>query len=203
MLVSQLKARLQSVALCDEWTKKMLKQVDEWEKENVHSSQTFVQNLRGKQKETQEKLDKLVSAYIDGDIPKESYLVKKEEVLKQKISLASQKTNFGRTGKNWIEPLRSWILDIQKAKKLSHSDSFGEIKAFVQKIGTNHQLLDKSASFSFIAPWDSAASRLAGRAHAEQRSREAISLPKRESTIWWTWGESNPRLRNANAAFYH
>jgi len=158
LLVSQLKARLQSVALCDEWTEKMLKQVEVWEKEQVHSSQTFVQNLRGNQKETQEKLDKLVSSYIDGDIPKESYLVKKEELLKQKVSLASQKSDFGRMGKNWIEPLRSWILDIQKAEKLSQGDSFGEIKAFVQKVGTNHQLLDKSVSFSF----------------------------KRESSIWWT-----------------
>ncbi len=177
--------------LCDEWTKKMLKQVEAWEKEEVHSSQSFVQNLREKQKETQEKLDKLVSAYIDGDIPKENYLVKKEKLLKQKVSLASQKSDFGRTGKNWIKPLRSWILDIQKAEKLSQSDSFGEIKAFVQKIGTNHQLLDKSVSFSFNAPWDSAASRLAGRATAERRSREAISLPKRESSIWWTVPDSN------------
>ena len=191
LLVSQLKARLQSVALCDEWTGKMLKQVEAWEKEQVHSSQTFVQNLRGNQKETQEKLDKLVSAYIDGDIPKESYLVKKEELLKQKVSLASQKSDFGQMGKNWIEPLRSWILDIQKAEKLSQGDSFGEIKAFVQKVGTNHQLLDKSVSFLFNAPWDFAASRLAGRAPAERRSREAISLPKRESSIWWTRADSN------------
>ena len=96
-------------------------------------------------------------------------------------------------GKNWIEPLRSWVLDIQKAKKLSQGDNFEDIKAFVQKVGTNHQLLDKSASFSFNAPWDSATSRLAGRATAERRSREAISLPKRESSIWWRWRESNPR----------
>ena len=82
LLVSQLKARLQSVALCDEWTKKMLAKVGEWEKENVHSSQTFVQNLETKRTATQEKLDKLVSAYIDGDIPKENYLKKKEELLK-------------------------------------------------------------------------------------------------------------------------
>ncbi|MBI3420482.1 MAG: hypothetical protein HY006_00275, partial [Candidatus Sungbacteria bacterium] len=58
-----------------------------------------------------------------------------------------------------------------------------------------------SVSFSFNAPWDSAASRLAGRAHAERRSREAISLPKRESSIWWeilnlgrTYFEQNPQL---------
>ena len=193
MLVSQLKARLQSVALCDEWTKKMLDKVNEWEKENVHSSQTFVQNLETKRTATQEKLDKLVSAYIDGDIPKENYLKKKEELLKQKVSLTSQKSDFGRMGKNWIEPLRSWILDIQKAKKLSQGDNFEDIKAFVQKVGTNHQLLDKSASFSFSAPWDYVALRLPQSRQAEPRSGEATSPKNRESIIWCSRQDSNPQ----------
>ncbi|TSC92439.1 MAG: recombinase, partial [Candidatus Berkelbacteria bacterium Licking1014_7] len=114
-LAAQIKARLQSVAICDEWTSKMLRQVDEWEKENNHSSQKFVQNLKNKLLETQEKLDKLVSAYIDGDIPKENYLPKKEELLKQKVSLANDLEDFGQTGKNWLQPLRAWILDTKKA----------------------------------------------------------------------------------------
>lgn len=193
LLVSQLKARLQSVALCDEWTKKMLKQVEAWEKEEAHSSQTFVQNLREKQKETQEKLDKLVSAYIDGDIPKENYLAKKEELLCKKVSLVFQKTNFGRKGKNWIEPLRSWILDIQKAEKLPQSESFGEIKEFVQKIGTNHTLLDKSASFSFIAPWDFLAQFLASRASGRGEHSDLSPAKKLKSFELWRWWESNPR----------
>ncbi len=112
----------------------MLKQVDEWQRENVHSSQSFVQNLKSKLSDTQEKLDKLVSAYIDGDIPKENYLAKKEKLLKQKVSLANDLEDFGRMGKNWLQPLRAWILDANKAEKLSASDSFPEIKAFVQKI---------------------------------------------------------------------
>ena len=193
-LVAQLKARLKSVAICDEWTGKMLRQVDEWQKENVRSSQSFVQNLKSKLADTQEKLDKLVSAYIDGDIPKENYLAKKEELLKQKVSLANDLEDFGRTGKNWLQPLRAWILDANKAEKLSQSESFGEIKAFVQKIGTNPLLLDKSVSVLFGEPWDFAALRLAQSGLAERRSREAI-LPSgsknSESILWWTLGGSN------------
>ena len=41
-LAAQLKARLKSVAICDEWTEKMLKQVEKWQTENIHSSQSFV-----------------------------------------------------------------------------------------------------------------------------------------------------------------
>ena len=108
--------------------------------------------------------------------------------------------DFGRTGKNWLQPLRAWILDANKAGKLSATDSFPEIKAFVQKIGTNPILLDKSVSVSFGEPWDFVASRLAGRAPAERRSREAM-LPSgsknSESSLWWTYGESNPALIHA------
>ncbi len=196
-LAAQLKARLKSVALCDEWTGKMLKQVEAWEKEQVHSSQSFVQNLKSKVSDTQEKLDKLVSAYIDGDIPKENYLAKKEQLLNQKVSLANDLEDFGRMGKNWLQPLRAWILDANKAEKLSASDSFHEIKAFVQKIGTNPLLLDKSVSVSFGEPWDFDASRKAGRVPAERRSREAM-LPSgsknSESILWWAGRDSNPHI---------
>ena len=105
-------------------------------------------------------------------------------------------------GKNWIEPLLSWILDIQKAKKLSQGDNFEDIKAFVQKVGTNHQLLDKSASFSFSAPWDYAALRLAQSHQAEPRSGEATSPKNRESIIWCPRKESNLHHRVRSAKLY-
>ena len=68
---------------------------------------------------------------------------------------------------------------------------------FIQKIGTNPLLLDKSVSFSFGEPWDSAVSRLAGRVTAEGQSPEAILLQNGESCDWWTYGESNPDFLHA------
>ena len=174
-LATQLQARLKSVALSDEQTSKMLGQVDEWQKDEVCSSQEIGQNLKIKQKETQAKLDKLVSLYIDGDVEKESYLVKKEELLKSKLSLANKLTDFGR-GKNWLEPLRNWILDASKAEKLSHSDSFSDVKVFVQKIGSNPTLLDKTFSVSLKQPWIEV---------AERRSREAAEVNSSPSLSWW------------------
>src|SRR3989338_10247849 len=92
-LATQIRARLQSVALPDTHTDWMLNKVNEWEKEQTHKSQSSIQNIKTQITETQEKLDKLVSAYIDGDIPKESYLAKKEDLLKTKVSLAEKKDN--------------------------------------------------------------------------------------------------------------
>ena len=106
-------------------------------------------------------------------------------------------------GKNWIEPLLSWILDIQKAKKLSQGDNFEDIKAFVQKVGTNHKLLDKSVSFSFNAPWDFLAQFLVSRASWRGEHSDLSPAKKLKSFDLWTYGESNPDLPDANRVLYH
>ena len=192
-LAAQLKERLQKVAVCDEWTDKFLRKVDEWEKEETHSSQTFVQNLERKISENQERLDKLVSSYIDGDIPKESYLKIKEKLMKEKLLLKQQKQDFGQKGKNWIEPLRAWILDTKKANFLASSDNFSEIKEFIRKVGTNPQLFNKSVFFSFCSPFDFLASRLARSRAAEPQARRLSPAENLPSFEMWTQRDLNSR----------
>src|SRR3989344_5570527 len=87
MLAEQLKSHLQTVAICDDGREKMLNQVDKWEKADNQSSHSFAQDFENELKITQQKLNKLVSAYLDGDIDKQIYLTKKEELMKQKLSL--------------------------------------------------------------------------------------------------------------------
>jgi hypothetical protein len=82
--------------------------------------------------------------------------------------------------------LRAWILDANKAEKLSLADSFPEIKAFVQKIVTNPVLLDKSVSVSFGEPWDFVAQSLASR--AVRRGEHSVLSPAKnlQSSLMWT-----------------
>ena len=48
-----------------------------WENESISSRGEVAQNLKSKLSETQEKLDRLVSLYLDGDIERDLYLTKK------------------------------------------------------------------------------------------------------------------------------
>ena len=154
LLADQLKSRLQNVALGDDWAEKMNAQVDVWEKDNAQSAQSFAQNLDEKIKEAETKLDKLVNAFLDGLIEKETYLVKKTSSLKQKTDLNKRKSDFGRKGNNWIEPLRNWINTAHNAKKLALSNDFYEIKSLTEKIGTNRRLLSRKTEFEFVRPYD-------------------------------------------------
>lgn len=154
LLAEQLKSRLQNVALGDDWTEKMNAQVDVWEKENIQSSQSFAQNLEKEIKETEQKLDRLVNVFLDGSIEKETYLVKKDELIKTKIDLNKKKSDFGRKGNNWIEPLQNWIKTAHHAEKLALSNDFYEIKSLTEKIGTNRRLLSRKTEFEFVRPYD-------------------------------------------------
>ncbi|GBE00557.1 recombinase [bacterium BMS3Abin07] len=79
LLVAQLKERLQKVAICEDWAKKMLSKVNEWEREQTKSSQSFAQNIDTKIKKTEQKLDKLVNAFW-------TELLRKTSILKRKMN---------------------------------------------------------------------------------------------------------------------
>ena len=151
-LVSQIKERLQQITLPDDWIEYMTKKTDEWEKEENVSSGSVVERIKGNERETQEKLDNLITLYLDGDIPKANYLAKKDELLLKKVSLAHKMDSARQERKNWVEPLREWILDMKKATQLVSSDNFFEIRDYFKKVGTNLQLRDKSVSVSFCPP---------------------------------------------------
>ena len=151
-LVAQIKERLQTISLCDEYADWMLAKIDEWEQTSTSSSQSDVHNLSKRIKADEERMEKLVGAYLDGDIPKEIYLTKKDTTMRSLATLKEKLKDCERRGNNWVEPLREWVLDTKQAAFLSSSDNFSEIASFVQKIGTNHTVRDKSARFSVPSP---------------------------------------------------
>ncbi len=187
LLAEQLRSRLQKIALCDDWKEKMLAKVEIWQTQQSQSSQTFAQNIQEKIKEAEQKLDKLVNAFLDGSIEKETYLVKKDELIHTKTALLEKKDDFGRKGNNWVEPLKNWILSAHHAKKLASSNDLDEIKSFVEKIGTNRRLSEKTVFLDFKKPFDLLANR-----SADERSEEAASLSSLQSFNWSGSRESNP-----------
>ncbi len=179
-LVFQLKEQLQKISLPDEWTDWMMKQTDEWDKEEKVSSGSQLGRIKENERETEQKLDELVSLYLDGDIPRENYIFKKNELLRQKMSLVEKLNSARANRKNWVEPLREWILDMQKATQLKTSDNFFEIRDYFKKIGTNPQLRDKSVSISFCPPTEFTCARKAG----ENFNHSFITLARKRATIF-------------------
>ena len=146
-LAAQIKDRLQKISLCDDTLAELERQLGEIERTERQSSQSGLQNLSEQIKAGEARLSKLVESYLDGDIPKELYVRKKDEILRANAALHESLKDFKTRGNNWVEPLREWISATKQANFLTNEDDLHQIRSFVEKIGTNPSVRDKTARF--------------------------------------------------------
>ena len=145
---------LQSVSLPLEEIEGMEKQINAWEGESISSRGEVAQNLKSKLSETQEKLDRLVSLYLDDDIERELYLTKKDALLRQKAKLEESLGDFGQQRKNRLEPLRSFVLSLKEAEKVAQTKNYAEWRNFFRSLGSNPEIKDKTLSINWGELWD-------------------------------------------------
>ena len=185
-LVTQTKEQLQSVSLPDDWTDYMLGKVEKWNTEDTQSSGSRVERLKAEQKAIERKLDALVDLHLNGDIERAMYVEKKDVLMRQKLSLDMKLSAIRHGRKNWVEPLRKWVLDSKQAGFLASSTNYAEIREFVRSFGTNPAMQDKTISISFCPPSQFARTRIAEFALAPTRApaaRENFALSAAEVSI--------------------
>ena len=95
-----------------------------------------------------------MNGFLNGIIEKEMYLKNKDELIKRKIELEQQQSQFGQRAKLWVEPMREWLETVHKAGKLAFSDDYPGMKQILEKIGTNRQVTDKRVKVEFVRPFD-------------------------------------------------
>ena len=194
-LVLQLKARLQTISLPDSYTEWMLGQVRVWEREEIGVSQSESQNLSAKLKASEARMNKLVSTYLDGDIPKVVYLKQKDTLMRSSLTLQAEKKDLDHGRNKWVEPLREWILDTKQATFLASTDNFSEIARYVKKVGTNPTVRDKTACFSFSSPFQFVAQRqrfLSQSSSPAPTARSGFSLTSKEVSFCGERGIRTP-----------
>jgi hypothetical protein len=153
-LATQLQGLLQSVSLPLSDIAEMDKQITVWEKEAISERGSVAEHLKTKLGGTKEKLDKLVSVYLDGDIERGVYLERKDTLLRQKAKFEESFKDAQHQRKNWIEPLRAFVSSLQQASVLEKTSSHLEWKKFFQSIGSNPTIQDKSISIHWGDLWD-------------------------------------------------
>lgn len=151
-LVSQLHARLQTISLPERFTNWMLEEIKKWEQEEKAISGSEIEQLSDKIKTNEKRMNKLVSTYLDGDIPKDIYLKQKDAFMRSSLVLEEKKKAVLSGRNSWVEPLREWVLDTKQATFLSETADYQQIKSFVQKIGTDPSVRDKTAHFATSVP---------------------------------------------------
>jgi len=186
LLVSQVREQLQGVSLPESWAEYMLQKVDVLQSEESHASGSRLGQMKEDLKGIEAKLDALVDLYLNKDIEREIYLVKKDVLMRQKLSLHAKSSSVQAERKNWVEPLRKWILDSKCAGFLATSENLHEMRDFLRSFGTNPLLQDKTISISFCPPSE----------FARTHKADSILSPFSAPTARGRFGLSEPEVSN-------
>ena len=179
-LVKQIKETCQKVSLPDEWREKFLAKLETESTEARRSSDLFAQNLKIELEKVKTKINRLMGAYLEGDLELPEFQLKKNDLMGEKKTLEEKLSDFERKGNHWLELVRNWILEANQAKNLVLSENFLEMKNYLKKIGSNRRLAEGKLAIDFKNPWNYLAEM-----PAEARGEAPSETNSVVNKLWW------------------
>ena len=152
-LVEQIESVIQKVSIPDDWRDNMLAELDREKMSIQNEGVAFVQNLKTRKAEVEQKIDRLLDIYIEGGLAQEEYQAKKSKLLNEKADIEQEIRDFEQKGNNWLEPMREVILLSSQAKILLSQSDKTQIRAFLKNVGSNFMLNSKRLEFSAKNGW--------------------------------------------------
>ena len=140
LLASQITEYLQKISLSSAWANEMLTLLEKEQAETTHADADFVQNLKLKIKECEEKLDRLLDAHLEQTLSSEEYVAKKRVLLDSKIDFEQKLKDFERNGNRWLELCRAFIKDANQAEIVASEENLEAKRDFLLKVGSNPRL---------------------------------------------------------------
>jgi DNA invertase Pin-like site-specific DNA recombinase len=109
-LAAQIRVILQKVSLCDDWTAKILRELEKDKNEAVQSSRPDRQKIERDITAIDDKVSKLIDLHLEGTVSAEEYRHKKEELLNKKKDLQEKLSFFGGRDDKWFERAKDFAM---------------------------------------------------------------------------------------------
>jgi len=134
--------------LCDDWTAKILRELEKDRNAAVQSSRPRQQNLQARINDMDDKVSKLIDMYLEGSISLEEYQRKKEFFINEKKTLQESARDFAAGGAHWFEPAKDFVTLLNSGHCAIQGGNLESQKEFLEKIGSNFILKERRLNFS-------------------------------------------------------
>ena len=148
LLATQIKSILQKVSLCDDWTTKILKELDKERQSDVQSSRPQQQNLEERIIDIDRRINRLIDVYLEGSLSLEEYQRKKEALINEKKDLQEKLKDFAAGGDNWFERAKDFVTDLNRVSYALKEGNLESQREYLEKIGSNFILKERRLIFS-------------------------------------------------------
>ncbi|MFC1453394.1 recombinase family protein, partial [Verrucomicrobiota bacterium] len=136
-LAELLRESIRRVSIPDEWADKMRAEVETWKQDEEAQQADFVARQKAELERTQERLDRLLDAYIEGILDKDEFAARKEKYVHHKAELAESVARIESGGASRLEPLVSFITDSRQARYEADSENLADLRKWHHRIGSN------------------------------------------------------------------
>ncbi len=151
----QLSDILNQFAIPEAWAAELSKMADKDERESLQASAAANQATRLEIDVISQKLQRLLSVYLDQDIERDAYRLEKAELLSRKKSLEEKIGEVSRGTIAWLEQFRNWLKDAQMLGETVASSDLPLKKSSAQKIfGSNAFIKNRVVEFNPVPPYD-------------------------------------------------
>ena len=100
------------------------------------------------------KISFLLDSFLDQTISREDYLLRKSKLVSEKKSLEEKIIELSKRPYDWLERMRDWIISALEADKIaSDNKNLFQKREFIQKLGSNLNLKDKTVDCDLPDQW--------------------------------------------------
>ncbi len=140
-LDEQLSSLIKKVSLPKDWAEELNRLALQDHKNSAPSLTACVEEKKKKISSLSEKLERLLTGYLDQVIDQPDYCLQKAKLLSEKKSLEEEIFTFSHKQNDWLAPFQNWLKDAQSLDKIaSDSDLFAK-KVCAKEIFGSHLLL--------------------------------------------------------------
>jgi hypothetical protein len=150
---SQINEAIQKVSLPDDWAEKMLNELEKEKNEKAQSSRFFAQKIQDEIKMIDEKLEKLMDAYLENALSLAEYREAKNKLVNQKQLLKDKLTAFEQKSNNRFELAARFINTVKQAEIIALQENPEQGRDFLKKIGSNFRLSGQKLFLDFKFPF--------------------------------------------------
>ena len=137
----QLSSEIQKVSLPKDWAEELLKMAEKDFNNSAPSLTACVKEKETRLSVISQKLERLLTGYLDQVIDQVDYTSQKTKLLLEKKSLQEEMTSLSHKQNDWLAPFQNWLKDAQSLDKIaSDSDLFAK-KVCAKEIFGSHLLL--------------------------------------------------------------
>ena len=153
IITSQIQNEIKKVSLPDDWAKWMIAENDKDRQSEVQSSTLFVQNTKDEIFSIENKIEKLMTLYLDNSLSLEEYRDMKNKLVHQKQLFKEKLSSFEQKANNRFELTEKFLkLNITNVK-LANDRTDEENLHLFKKVGSNFEIKDRTLLFNPRGAW--------------------------------------------------